>query len=104
MADIREKFGRELTHAGKFFQLRVEHFKSMYDLVYESMVKAGIAEKYAKPTLFDIEGGRVAHTEREWAYGLPSRYKLTKPDYILYVDQCGSKVKDNRQFVHESDV
>jgi hypothetical protein len=97
MEDIKQKFGQELGYTGNHFHLRLDHFKARYDLVYESMVKAGIAEKYVKPTLFDIDGGRVAQTEREWAYGLPSRYKLTKPDYLLFVDQLGSKVKADRQ-------
>lgn len=97
MDDIVAKCGRDLMYVNRHFQLRVDHYKAMYDRVYESMVKSGIAEKYAKPSLFDIEGGRVSHTEREWAYGLPSQYKLTKPEYVLYVDEIGSKVKADRQ-------
>lgn len=46
----------------------------MYDRVYESMVQAGVAEKYQRPVLFDVVGKKVSNTEREFAYGLPTRY------------------------------
>lgn len=94
---ISSKSGHSVIFVKRHYYLRVEHFKAMYDLVYESMVKAGIAEKIAKPCLFDIDGGRIAHTDREWAYGLPTRYKITRPGYILHVDEIGSKTRAKKQ-------
>lgn len=96
MENIVKTCGHEIRNVIRHYLLHVEDFKAVYDLVYESMVNAGIAEKYAKPSLFDIVGGRVAHTEREWAYGLPSRYKMTKPEYLLFVDEVGNKIKSSR--------
>jgi hypothetical protein len=53
----------------------VENFESMYENVYEAMVEAGIAEK--KEEAVQYETGR------------PSQYVLTKPEYLLFVDETG---------------
>jgi predicted metallo-beta-lactamase superfamily hydrolase len=50
MAEIVQKYGRNMIYVDRHFQLRAEHFKAMYERVYESMVQAGIAVKYVKPT------------------------------------------------------
>jgi len=58
------------------FLLRYEeNFQNMYENVYERMVEAGIAKKE------DIE------TVQE--DGLPSKYTLTLPEYLIFLDETG---------------
>jgi hypothetical protein len=47
----------------------------MHESVYEAMVSAGVAEKEEE--------------EINYGTGLPSRYRLTKPEYVLFVDETG---------------
>ena len=48
---------------------------NMYENVYERMVEAGIAEKEDEEIVYEA--------------GLPSKYKLTLPEYLLFVDETG---------------
>jgi hypothetical protein len=62
-----------------------ENFVNMYENVYKEMVLVGIAEKKEE----DIEYGT----------GLPSKFQLTKPDFLLFVDKTGcntNQLKDGR--------
>jgi hypothetical protein len=52
-----------------------ENFQNMYESVYEAMVTAGVAEKGEEEITYET--------------GLPSKYKLTKPEYVLFVDETG---------------
>ncbi len=52
-----------------------ENFQNMYESVYEAMVTAGVAQKEDE--------------EITYGTGLPSRYRLTKPEYVLFVDETG---------------
>ena len=47
----------------------------MYDNKYREMVEAGIAEELEE---------EITHEE-----GLPTKFKLTHPDYLLFVDKTG---------------
>jgi hypothetical protein len=47
----------------------------MYNNVYKMMVKAGMVEEVSE------------EIQRE--AGLPSKYKLTRPEFILFVDKTG---------------
>jgi hypothetical protein len=47
----------------------------MYDNVYNTMVKAGVAEEVSE--------------EIQYETGLPSKFKLTRPEYIVFVDDSG---------------
>ena len=47
----------------------------MYESVYEATVSAGVAKKEEE--------------EINYGTGLPSRYRLTKPEYVLFVDETG---------------
>jgi hypothetical protein len=47
----------------------------MYENVYEEMVKAGIAEEKEE--------------EIEYETGLSSKFQLTKPEFLLFVDETG---------------
>jgi len=52
-----------------------ENFQIMYESVYEAMVTAGVAQKEDE--------------EITYGTGLPSRYRLTKPEYVLFMDETG---------------
>ena len=55
----------------------------MYENVYETMVEAGIAEKVEEDIQYET--------------GLPSKHKLTKPEYLLMVDEtsCNTNQLNN---------
>jgi hypothetical protein len=52
-----------------------ENFESMYDNIYEVMVEAGIAEKKEEDVQYEA--------------GCSSHFVLTKPEYLLFVDETG---------------
>ncbi len=51
----------------------VENFESMHENVYKAMVETGIAEKKEEAVQYET--------------GHPSQYVLTKPEYLLFVDE-----------------
>jgi hypothetical protein len=52
-----------------------DNFLNMYTNVYETMVEAGVAEKLEQ---------EIQHEE-----GLLTKFKLTKPEFLLFVDKTG---------------
>jgi hypothetical protein len=75
-------FSEEITRSGttvkdtkRNMQVTKENFINMYENVYEEMVLAGIAEKKEE--------------EIEYGTGLPSKFQLTKPEFLLFVDETG---------------
>jgi hypothetical protein len=60
----------------------------MYDEVYECMVEAGVVEKLDHKVMMDRNGNVV--DSKDQCYGRPTRYRVTKPEYILVVDETGS--------------
>ena len=65
--------------------MRKEHFENMYQCMYKSMVEAGVAEELAE--------------EIQYGSGLPSKFRLTNPNYVVFVDETGSntnQIKDGR--------
>jgi hypothetical protein len=52
-----------------------ENFENMYENVYKTMVEAGVAEELEEAIQLDA--------------GLPTKYKLTYPDHVLFVDETG---------------
>lgn len=64
-----------------------DKFEAMYDCVYEKMVEAKVAIKLDTPILYDKEGNEV--TDPNMSFGLPSRYKITDPNRIIFVDETG---------------
>ncbi len=47
----------------------------MYENVYNTMVEAGVAEEVSE--------------EIKYETGLPSKFKLTRPEYVVFVDETG---------------
>lgn len=64
------------------------NFSTMYDEVYEMMVKAGVAEELPEEVMMDINGN-IVESEDEM-YGRKTKYRITKPEQILFVDETGS--------------
>ena len=60
----------------------------MYDLVYEAMNMAGVAEKLSEPEWQNQSGQKVS-CESE-ATGEKVEYRILHPDYILHVDEVGN--------------
>jgi len=52
-----------------------ENFENMYENVYNTMVEAGVAEEVSE--------------EIKYETGLPSKFKLTRPEYVVFVDETG---------------
>jgi hypothetical protein len=59
----------------------------MYDSVYESMVEAGVAIRLDEEAMYDREGNLVDSKER--MYGRPTKYHITRPENVLFVDETG---------------
>jgi hypothetical protein len=72
-----------------------EHFENMYNGVYKAMVKAGIAVQMDEEVMYD-ENGDIT-TDKEKMVGRPSKFQLTNPDYLLFVDEtgCNTNMKDD---------
>lgn len=64
-----------------------ERFESMYDSVYSQMVKSNVAKELENEVLLDRNGNVVE--EQSNALGLPTKYVVTDPNYILFVDETG---------------
>jgi hypothetical protein len=65
-----------------------ENIEKMYNLVYQEMVCAGVAEYLDSPVWCDKEGNDVDN--ENGAFGKEVDVKITHPDYILFVDETGS--------------
>jgi hypothetical protein len=55
--------------------------------VYETMVEPGIAEKLDKEIMQNIGGKET--TNKNKMYGRPTKYRLTHPKELLFVDETG---------------
>jgi hypothetical protein len=64
------------------------NFFQMYNDVYKRMVEAGVAKRLDEEVMLDKEGNIV--TNKEEMFGHPTRYIVTKPKRILFVDETGS--------------
>ena len=62
-----------------------DNFVNMYDCVYERMVECGVAIKTNDDTMYTRDGKETTKD----VFGLPTRYKLTKPEFVLMVDEVG---------------
>jgi hypothetical protein len=72
----------------------------MYDLVYEEMVKSGVAAYTNEPLYFDRDGNELSSDKADEVFGLPTNIKLVHPNYLLFVDEVGSNTdmkKDKQQ-------
>jgi hypothetical protein len=73
--DVLSRNGSAIKDTKRRTWVTRDNFMSMYENIYERMVEAGIAEK---------EDGEILHEA-----GLPSKYILTLPEYLLFIDETG---------------
>ena len=59
----------------------------MYDHIYDKMVAAKVAIKLDVPVMLDENGVEVIN--KNDAPGLPTMYKITCPQNIVFVDETG---------------
>ena len=63
-------------------------FEAMYREVYEQMVISKVAIKLDEPVLYNKEGCEVLPDDAS-GFGHASKYKVTDPRYIIFVDETG---------------
>ena len=85
--------------AVKFESKRVDwctyhNFLTMYQEVYEEMVKGGIATKQIDEAVLNIDGEST--TDANTATGLATRYKMCRPDKLIFVDEVGSNTSTTK--------
>jgi hypothetical protein len=66
-----------------------ENFEQMYNEVYAAMVIAGVATELAEPIWVNKE---QEETSEEEAFGRKVTHLLTRPDYVVFVDEVGSNL------------
>ena len=65
----------------------MDNFQCMYDSVYDKMVAAGVAEKVDHDLMYDKDGNETV--EESKMVGRKTRYCLTKPSNVVFVDETG---------------
>jgi hypothetical protein len=59
----------------------------MYEDVYSRMVECGVALKLPDAKWVNKEGTKVQTKDEAW--GMPTKYLLSCPDYVIFVDEVG---------------
>lgn len=72
-----------------------ENFLTMYQEVYEEMVTGGIAVKLDDKVWLSMNGETVDKDDTS-AFGLPTSYKIIRPDKMLFVDEVGSNTSQTK--------
>jgi hypothetical protein len=65
----------------------LENFEAMYEDVYSRMVECGAALKLPDAVWVNKEGAIVQTKDEAW--GRQTNYLLTRPDYVIFVDEVG---------------
>jgi hypothetical protein len=71
-----------------------DNFKCMYDGIYREMARGGIANELAKAVFLDKQG-EIVETKEE-AFGLPTKYMISRPDKLVFVDEVGSNTSTTK--------
>jgi hypothetical protein len=64
------------------------NIEEIYEEIYQNLCIAGHACEHPKPLWRDKNGNAVESKEN--AFGLKSKYELINPDWLIFVDECGS--------------
>ena len=71
----------------------------MHELIYDQLTEAKIAIEHSEAKMHDEQSNIVE--EESSMIGLPTKYKLQHPDYLLMVDKVGSNLHcNNNNNVH----
>lgn len=65
-----------------------DHFEAMYDDVYETMVKAGVASKLDEEVYLNKDGDIVEEDSTE-KFGRKTTYIMDHPEWCLFADETG---------------
>jgi hypothetical protein len=74
------------------------NIEKMYKLIHEELVLSGVAQQRLHPQYYNFNGDVLSLDAG--AYGLPTDIDLVAPDFLLFVDECGSNTdmkKDKQQ-------
>lgn len=66
-----------------------QNVEKMYNLVYNGMVEARVAEKLPEPVWMDRSGEIVS---KDKAFGQQVSHKVTHPEYLIFVDEVGNNL------------
>ena len=66
-----------------------QNFENMYIHIYDKMVQFGIAKEMEDEFYFDKTGKLVSEDSCD-KFGRKTRYVLTNPEKLIFVDECGS--------------
>ena len=66
----------------------------MYDGIYKEMTRGGIASKLFTAVYLDKQG-EIVETKEE-AFGLPTKYMMSRPDKLIFVDEVGSNTSTTK--------
>jgi hypothetical protein len=72
--------------------------EKMYMLIYDELCQAGVAIRQPTLQYYNIKGDLLPSADG--SFGLPTDVDLICPDYLLFVDECGSNTdmqKDKQQ-------
>ena len=77
-------------HSARMDWTMYQNIETMYNLVYEAMVQAGIAEHLPEDAHYYVnKENKVVQTEEE-AAGLRCTMKLIRPDWLIFGDEVGT--------------
>ena len=65
----------------------------MYNVIYDEMIDAGIAERRASPRYTDRVGNEVEESQR---FGLKQDTKIIRPEYLLFADETGCSTSQKK--------
>ena len=65
----------------------------MYNVIYDEMVDASIAERLVAPIFTDRDGNEVEESQR---FGLKQGTKITRPEYLLFADETGCSTSQKK--------
>jgi hypothetical protein len=69
---------------------KLETFQKMYDFIYDKLSEKGLAEVWETENMLDKEGNEV--TNKEDMHGRPTKYNLTHPEKLIFVDEVGYNI------------
>jgi hypothetical protein len=75
-----------------------ENFVVMYDTIYKTMVRSGVAEELPEPVFQNSTGNTVPENDRT-RYGQNTKHRLTHPERVLFGDEVGENTSQ-KQYVH----
>ena len=67
----------------------LSNIEQMYNIVYDEMVAAGVAERLESPVYCDKGGNEVDHVDEAFCKKAKVDTMLTYPNYVLFANESG---------------